>query len=117
MQLIIGGEEHDVKVTYRMRRKWLESFNPKVIEKMAPAEFDDVVMDILLMDHQIKEQYVDRDGLMDVLTNDEFKDISQAISQIPVNEGMADIEKKQEATTGLLSTRSGRTADSVKKSS
>lgn len=89
----IGGEDYEVKITYRMRRKWLECFDPKAVKNMTPVQVDDVIIDILMM--QLGKVFKNKNELMDALDNDEFKAISTYMANIPVQEDMIEIEKKR----------------------
>ena len=105
-KFIIGGKEYDAIITYRVRRFFSENSKKELIDKMTFEDLENVVLDAILMCLVNKAAFASRDALMDVLTNDEYRNLDKKFGKIlnPDVEGKTDAEKKPEQMTDSLST-------------
>jgi hypothetical protein len=95
-KFMIGGKEHDAVITYRVLRYFSENCKKEKLEAMSFEESEDIVLNAVLMCLVNKAEFKDRDALMDVMTNDEFKVLNTRFGNIlnPDVEGKTEIEKK-----------------------
>lgn len=106
----IGGKEYPVKISYRIRRYWVDwcSLPRDEDDKMTLADSDDKVLGGLLLclpDNEFPSstdelRLASIEKLKDLLSDDEFKEIEAfflgIIRNQKLKEGMTDIEKKPE---------------------